>query len=210
MAKFKDYDHYIAEAQEFAQPMLAFFRECVHEACPEVVEEFKWSFPNFTYNGAILCNMAGFKKHVTFGFWLGGQMKDPKSVMIRTGNSGMGNFGKMTSMAELPNKEILIEYIREAMEMTDSGVKLPSQTSPKKSATAIDVPQILIDALQEDEVAYSTFNSFSQSHRNEYSEWISDAKTEKTQQKRLSQTMEWLKEGKPRNWKYMKNWQPAK
>lgn len=204
MAKFKDFDDYINQAQEFAKPLLVFFRECVIEACPDAKEEFKWSFPNFTYNGSILCNMAGFKQHVTFGFWLGGQMKDPKGIMSRTGNTGMGNFGKMTNLDELPDRATLINYIKEAMQLTDAGVKLPSQTGPKKKAKELPVPQILVDALNKNDDAFKTFNDFSQSKRNDYSEWISSAKTEKTQIKRLDQTIEWLAEGKSRNWKYEK------
>ena len=204
MAKYKDYEEYISQAEEFAKPLLIFFRECVTEACPEAKEEFKWSIPNFTYSGAILCNMAGFKKHVTFGFWLGAQMEDPEGIMNRTGNTGMGHFGKMLSITDLPKKEILISYIKEAMHLTDQGVKLPSQTGLKKKAKVLEVPPSLVDALHKNDLAFATFNNFSQSKRNEYSEWIGDAKTEKTQLKRLNQTIEWLEEGNSRNWKYEK------
>lgn len=205
MAQHKDYEDYITQAQPFAQPILNYLRSCVHEACPEAKEEFKWSFPNFTYNGSILCNMAAFKQHVTFGFWLAGMMNDPHNMLILQENTGMGHFGKIKSIDELPSKEIMLKYIKEAMRLTDEGVKL-SASPGKRQATPLETPQIIIDALKQNNVAFESFNSFSQSHRNEYIEWVTEAKTESTQLKRLNQMFEWLEEGKPRNWKYMKKW----
>jgi len=202
MAKFNNYDEYIADAQPFARPILKHLRACMHEACPEVKEEFKWSFPNFTYKKSILTNMAGFKNHVAFGFWLGSLMDDPDNIMTNTGDSGMGHLGNIKSMSDLPHKDILIKYIQHAMQLTDEGKKLPvGQKKPKED---IVVPEILIDALGTNDAAAETFNNFSPSNKHEYVEWITEAKTEKTRLKRLVQTMEWLEEGKPRNWKYIK------
>ena len=205
MPRYKDYDDYISSCEDFAQPMLRFLRDCVNEACPEVNEEFKWNFPCFTYKGSILCYMSGFKKHATFGFWLGGLMDDPENLFsTKATSNGMGQFGKMTSRDDLPGKDVLIRYIKHAMQLTDEGKKLP--TTKKKDAKEHPVPEVLLSALKENAEAKSTFEGFSQSKRNDYIEWITSAKTEKTQLKRLEQTIEWLSEGKPRNWKYMKKW----
>lgn len=204
MAKFSSYDAYIEAAQPFAQPILNRLRDCVHEACPECKEEFKWSFPNFTYNGSILCSMAAFKQHVSFGFWLGSQMKDPYSIFLREADGGMGHLGKMTSLEDLPAREILLEYIREAMLLVDSGVKSPSSSRAKK-AKALEAPNYLLDRLRSETKAMATFEAFPQSHRNEYIEWITEAKTEATRERRIVQMLEWLEEGKSRNWKYVKN-----
>jgi bacteriocin resistance YdeI/OmpD-like protein len=46
-------------------------------------------------------------------------------------------------------------------------------------------------------------DKFSPSHRREYIEWLTEAKTEATRAKRLATALEWMAEGKPRNWKYM-------
>lgn len=196
------YDSYITTANEFAQPILDHLRECVHLACPEVSEEFKWSFPNFTYKGKILCSMAAFKEHVAFGFWLGSIMDDPNGILVPTGESGMGNLGKITSLEDLPPKEVLIRYIQQAKELTDQGKKLPAK--PKTTVTEIDIPEILKDKLEQNKIARATFDNFSNSHKREYIEWIDEAKTEATRLKRLTQTIEWLEEGKSKNWKYMK------
>jgi uncharacterized protein YdeI (YjbR/CyaY-like superfamily) len=201
-AKFKDYDDYIENSNDFAKPILRYLRACVNEACPDVKEEFKWSFPNFTYKGSILCHMAGLKNHVGFGFWLGEIMEDPDSILHRRGNEGMGNLGKITSIEDLPNKKILIKYLKNAAQLTDQGKKLP--VAKKKTKKEVVIPEILLDALGRNDSAAETFNNFSPSNKRDYTEWIEGAKTDKTRDKRLEQTIEWLEQGKVRNWKYLK------
>lgn len=205
MAKYKNFDDYISQAEKFAQPLLMFFRECVREACPEATEEFKWSMPNFVYNGSILCHMASFKKHASFSFWLASKMSDPNKIFIADANTGMGQFGKVTSMDQMPSREVLVAYIHEAMELIDSGEKL--EVAAKKGAKVFTIPEDMQQALISNSKAKAVFDAFSQSNKNEYTEWITDAKTDTTRQKRMTQMLEWLEEGKPRNWKYMKAYQ---
>ena len=66
----------------------------------------------------------------------------------------------------------------------------------------IVVPDYLTAALKKNKPAQKTFDNFPPSCRKEYVEWITEAKTEPTREKRLAQTLEWLAEGKRRNWKY--------
>ncbi|XOV68871.1 MAG: YdeI family protein [Fluviicola sp.] len=204
MAKFKDFDAYIENAEPFAQPILNYFRECVKEACPEAKESFKWSMPFFVYQGTNLCHMAAFKKHTSFSFWLAGKMKDPQKVFVTSANSGMGQFGKVTELEQLPRRDVLIAYISEAMELIEAGEKLES--SPKKAARHFEAPKEMLEALSQNKVAMANYEAFSQSNKNDYIEWIAGAKTDATRSKRLAQMMEWLEEGKPRNWKYMKEY----
>lgn len=201
--KYKNYDDYINSSETFAHPILEHLRKCVHEACPEVVEEFKWSMPCFTYKGTILCNMAAFKKHTSFGFWLAPKMTDPEKVFVHGESRGLGHFGKITTLEDLPEKSILISYILEAVQLINNGEKI-SGTAGRK-AKVFEEPDYFMYRIEANPNALSTYKSFSQSHKNEYIEWITDAKTEKTREKRLDQMIEWLQEGKPKNWKYMKN-----
>jgi uncharacterized protein YdeI (YjbR/CyaY-like superfamily) len=64
------------------------------------------------------------------------------------------------------------------------------------------VPQDLKSALARNAKARAAFEGFSPSHRREYVEWIEDAKRDDTRRKRLATAIEWMGEGKPRNWKY--------
>lgn len=119
-------DEYIAKAAEFARPILAYIRELVHKACPEARETIKWSVPHFEHQG-ILCNMATFKAHCAFGFWRGNQLKiEPKNS-----SEAMGDFGRITSLADLPSDKVLVGYIREAARLNESGLKRPKALKAK-------------------------------------------------------------------------------
>jgi hypothetical protein len=60
-------------------------------------------------------------------------------------------------------------------------------------------------ALAKNRKARETFEGFSPSHRREYVEWIAEAKGDDTRKRRIATAIEWLSEGKPRNWKYMRS-----
>jgi uncharacterized protein YdeI (YjbR/CyaY-like superfamily) len=190
-------DAYIARSAEFAGPVLEHLRDIVHAACPEVEETMKWSFPHFQYKG-MLCSMAAFKEHCSFGFW-------KSSLVLEKGREGVedgaGQFGRITALKDLPSKKILSGYIKEAMKLNDAGVK-PVRARPKKPAEVV-VPEDLSSALHKNKKAAAVFEKFSPSNKREYIEWITEAKTEATRTRRLQTAIEWMAEGKPRNWKYM-------
>jgi uncharacterized protein YdeI (YjbR/CyaY-like superfamily) len=193
-------DAYIARSAEFARPILTHLREVVHATCPEVEETMKWSFPHFQYKG-MLCSMASFKEHCAFGFWKGSLVlgKDGE-----TDESAMGQFGRITRIQDLPSKKVLSGYIKEAMRLNDEGVKAPNRAKPKDQAPRpIVVPDDLDRALASNHAARATFEKFIPSNKREYIDWITEAKTESTRSRRLGQAVEWMAEGKPRNWKYM-------
>lgn len=191
-------DAYIADAAEFARPILEHLRATVHAACPSALETMKWRSPHFMYGGRLLCNMAAFKQHVAFGFWLG-------KLVATTGkdDQAMGQFGCITCIADLPSKKILASLVRKAMALNDAGVPSPSRARAAKPRPPADVPQDLAAALVKNRNARATFDAFSNSKRRDYIEWITEAKGAPTRARRLAQTIEWLAEGKPRNWKYM-------
>jgi uncharacterized protein YdeI (YjbR/CyaY-like superfamily) len=153
--------------------------------------------PAFSHHG-ILCNMAAFKQHASFGFW-------KHALIVKQGDAkreeAMGSFGRITKLADLPSKKELTGYIREAMRLNEEGVKVPKKPKPKTPA-AVAVPADLTAALTRDAKAKAAFAAFSPSHRREYTEWITEAKRPETRAKRLATTIEWLREGKHRNWKY--------
>jgi uncharacterized protein YdeI (YjbR/CyaY-like superfamily) len=191
-------DAYIAKAAEFAQPILTHLREIVHQACPEVEETMKWSFPHFQYKG-MLCSMAAFKEHCAFGFWKGSLILGKREA---NDENAMGQFGRITSIKDLPSKKVLSGYIKEAMRLNDEGVKSPSRSRPQEPRPVV-IPDDLAAALSANKGARETFEQFPPSHKREYIEWISEAKTEATRNRRLEQAIDWMAEGKPRNWKYM-------
>jgi uncharacterized protein YdeI (YjbR/CyaY-like superfamily) len=196
-------DDYINKAADFAKPVLAHLRKIIHSACPDVTETMKWSFPNFEYAGSILCSMAAFKQHCTFGFWLGSLMSDPDHLLEGVGEkTSMGHFGQLKKLEDLPTDEVMTRYIREAMALNEKGVKVKKE----KVATAkkVETPDYFLSALQQNATAIAAFEKFSPSQKKEYIEWLVDAKTEATRNKRMTTAIEWIAEGKTRNWKYAK------
>lgn len=190
-------DAYIAKSADFAKPILQRLRDIVHEACPDVEETVKWGMPSFLYAGGILCGMAAFKQHVSFGFW------KHALVMDNAERDGMGSFGKITKPSDLPSKRELIALIRKAMRLNEQGAKAPAARRAATPKPPQQPPGELLDALKKNRKASAAFAAFSPSQQREYTEWISEAKREETRQRRLEQAIEWIAEGKPRHWKYM-------
>jgi uncharacterized protein YdeI (YjbR/CyaY-like superfamily) len=194
-------DQYIANSAEFAIPILEHLRKLVHQADARIEEKIKWSMPFFDYKGTV-CNMAAFKNHCSFGFWKGSLLKDDLNIFTEK-TEAMGSLGKIKTFNDLPEDEVLIMYIREAIRLNEEGIKLP--TKPKSiEKTNLIVPKEFLDALQQDPSALSTFQNFSASNKKDYVLWIEEAKTETTRQKRLDTAVEWISEGKTRMWKYKK------
>lgn len=188
-------DDYIQSAAAFAQPMLVHIRDTVHQACPQVEETIKWGMPTFMHSGGILCGMAAFKQHVSFGYW-----KHALVVGDGSAQEGMGSYGKMASLKDLPPKKTLLAHIRKAAKLNEDGVKAPAQ---RKSAKPFpQEPDDLVAALRKNKAAQATYEAFPPSCKREYVEWITEAKREETRAKRLAQAVEWMAEGKRRNWKY--------
>ena len=189
---------YIKKQQPFAQPILNYLRDVVHEACPECEETLKWGAPAYMRNG-IVCITAGFKKHVALVLWKGPLILNTKGKRV---DEAWGSFGKIDSIEDLPAKKTLISYIRRAVKLNDEGVKVPARRKPVKGRT-VEVPEDLAKLLKKNRKARETFEAFSPSHKREYTEWITEAKREETRQSRLEKTIQLLEEGKPRQWKYM-------
>ena len=198
-------DAYITKSRPFAQPILSHIRELVHKACPEIVETIKWSRPFFEYKDAILCNMSSFKEHCALGFWgleISALLREQK--ILRPG--AMGSLGRLKSVEDLPSKTQIVSLLRQAVAFVDNG----QYTSPiaarrrvaKAPAAAIVAPPAFTSALKANKRASAAFAAFSPSCKREYIEWVASAKRDETRDKRIATAIEWISEGKQRNWKY--------
>jgi uncharacterized protein YdeI (YjbR/CyaY-like superfamily) len=193
-------DAYIDSAADFAKPILRHIRKLVRQGCPEAEETLKWRSPTFVHEGKLLCGMAAFKEHCTFGFW----HKAMEAELAKDGaleGGAMGSFGRITSVSDLPSDRKMLDYVRRAAKLNESGVPARPRPAATKPA-AVEVPADLAAALKKNKAAAKSFEGFSPSCRREYVEWIAEAKREETRAKRLATTIEWLAEGKKRNWKY--------
>jgi uncharacterized protein YdeI (YjbR/CyaY-like superfamily) len=199
-------DLYISRAKPFAQPILIHLRELVHKACPNVEETIKWSRPFFEYKGVILANMSAFNEHCSFGFWgeeIGAVLREANVVQ----DGGMGSLGRITSVKDLPSNKQMLAFLRQAKAFVDNG----QYTSPivarnklvKAPKPSVDeLPPEFSVALKANKKASTVFAAFSPSCKREYIEWIADAKRTETRDKRIATAIEWIAEGKQRNWKY--------
>ena len=188
-------DAYVAKQADFARPILEHLRATLHAACPQVEETIKWSMPAFYYKGRPLANVAAFKAHAAFGFWQHQLVTESPRE-----KDAMGSFGRLTSLADLPDEATLTALIGKAMALIDSGVTPARKAAAPKAE--IPMPDDLATALSGNAAARATYDAFSPSCRREYLEWVTEAKRPETRARRIGQAVEMMAEGKKRNWKY--------
>ena len=184
-------DAFIAKAQPFAQPILSHLRDLIHRALPQVEEAIKWGRPSFVHEGRIVAVFGAFKAHASLTLWKMGEATGREE-------DGMGQFGRLTRLADLPDDAELIRLIRETASIRESASPKPKKP-PKPE---LPVAQELAVALAASPKAQAIWDGFAPSHRREYSEWVSEAKRAETRAARVAQSVEWIAEGKQRNWKY--------
>lgn len=191
-------DEYIAKAQPFAQPILKHIRKLMHEGCPELVETIKWGMPHFEYHG-VIGSMAGFKEHVAFGFWKQDLIPGMKKYIKE--KEAMGSWGRITSLAGIPPDQDIIAFVKVAAQLNADGIK-SKKRAPKP--VVVNMPDDFMAAIRANKKAYEVYEQFSPSNKRDYAEWINSAKSDETREERMQTALEWMSEGKPRMWKYMK------
>jgi uncharacterized protein YdeI (YjbR/CyaY-like superfamily) len=198
-------DAYIENAQTFAQPIMNHLREIAHKGCPDVAETIKWGMPFFEHRGEILCCMAAFKKHCRFGFW----GKEIRVVLREAKVAGMdksGWFDRITRVEDLPSEKQLLDFVRQAAVLIESGNQTSPMAGRKKAAkpkkASVKMTGEFSAALKKSKKATTVFAAFSPSCKREYIEWVAEAKRPETRDKRIATAIEWISAGKQRNWKY--------
>lgn len=186
---------YIAQSAPFARPILRHLRAVVHEACPEVEEALKWGMPAFLHHG-LLCGMAAFKAHATFGLW-----RSREVLGVQGDRDAMGSYGRITAVADLPARRTLLAQVRKAAAVNEAG---PRRVAPRRRKPAPVTPPDLRAALSRNARAKAAWERFPPGHRREYIEWITEAKQPETRARRLATTVAWVAQGKGRNWKYQR------
>lgn len=204
--KDKRIDAYIEKSAGFAQPILKHIRKLVHTASPDMEETLKWGMPHFDHGGKSVVHMAAFKQHAVFGFWKAELIKDPKNYMQARkaqGGDAMGHGGKLTSVKDLPPDKVFIDFVKQAIKLNQDGVKVEK---PKKAVdpNAAVAPGYFEKALKKNKAAWKVWSEWTPGKRKEYIDWLKEAKTDATREKRMETAIEWIAEGKIRNWKYVK------
>lgn len=197
-------DDYIANAEDFAKPILAHWRKLVHEHCPNVTEAIKWGIPHFDYKNDNMCVMASYKNHCSFSFLKDSLMTDARLKANKDLKPIQKFLGKISKMSDLPPDEEFIAMLKEAANLNEQGIKIKREKPENDKPKVLETPDYLQAALIANSKAKEVFESKSNSFRKEYIIWITDAKTDETRQKRISEALEWIAEGKGRFWKHQK------
>jgi uncharacterized protein YdeI (YjbR/CyaY-like superfamily) len=196
-------DAYIERSPEFARPILTHLRALVHEGCPDVAETMKWSRPTFDHHG-IMCGMAAFKEHCTLHFWKAALLTLDGRPLSASGQmeSGTAQFGRLTSVKDLPARSKLLKLVRDAARLNEDGIVVAR--APHAAPKPVEVPRELSVALRRNAAARAAFEAFPPSHKREYVEWIVEAKTAETRDRRIQTALAQMAEGKSRHWKYQR------
>lgn len=188
-------DAYIARQADFARPILEHLRRLVHETAPAAEETIKWGMPHFTVGGRILAGMAAFKAHATFSLPSAGEPTGEAAAKA----PAMGHFGRLCSIADLPDEAQLGALLRQAAEAAAAGLGPRMKKAPRPEPA---IPPDLCAALDDAPAAAATFARFPPGCRREYVKWVAEAKRPETRARRVAQAVEWIAQGKRRNWKY--------
>jgi uncharacterized protein YdeI (YjbR/CyaY-like superfamily) len=201
MTAIKDpaFDRYIEKAHAFAQPILRRARELVHASRDDVEEALKWGHPSFLVGGKIICGMAAFKEHCVFGFWHQSVNEEIRgeSAAVR---AALLDRGCLTRADQLPSAKIVAKYVQRSIEAYAASKPAIKRDTTKKPEPK--TPADLVAALKKHKQAAQHWQDFSPSKRREYAEWLESAKKAETRAQRLATALEWIGEGKGRNWKY--------
>lgn len=202
MPRLKAVDAYIQKSQPFAQPILKHLRDLVHEAVPHAEEAIKWGMPCFVSHGAVIANMAAFKEHAAFGFWKAALLSDPQGVLVAREQSSAGHLGRLASVKDLPPDKAVRALLAQADSLNEKGVKVARK--PKVPPKKLVVPAYFKQALAKKKGAAEKFAELAPGQQREYVDWLTDAKSEETRERRMADAVQWISEGKSRLWKYQR------
>ena len=191
-------DTYISSSADFARPILTYLRDLIHEACPDVEETMKWSRPHFLYKG-MLCAISAFKEHCCLASGIGARHRKrhgrqrKRNGSVWTDHPALGSPLQKGSHRVRPRGDET-ERCWGEIPLADAG-----ESRPRRSWS---FPTIWPVRTGGNPRAHATFENFSTSKKREYVEWLTEAKTPATRARRLETAVEWIAEGKSRNWKY--------
>ncbi|HRN61643.1 MAG TPA: YdeI/OmpD-associated family protein, partial [Luteimonas sp.] len=116
-------------------------------------------------------------------------------------DAAMGHYGRITTLSDLPAKRTLVAQLKQAAKAIDAGATLarPKREAPKPAPA---MPDDFARALAKTASAKMHFAAFTPGKQREYVEWIAEARQATTRERRIAQAVEWISEGKARNWKY--------
>ena len=176
-------DDYLARAPEVTRPVLAELRRIFLAASPKIEETIKWGVPIFTYKGD-LGGISASRAHVTWSLWKARQLNDPHKLI----GHGILLGGRVASLAEMPPEAALTDLIRQAVDLNERGVKVPT---PRP-----ETPADFAAAMKQSAEATKHYTAFTPARQWQYVNWIAAAKRPETRAKRIQSALQRIGEGK--------------
>jgi hypothetical protein len=124
---------------------------------------------------------------------IAGGAKTPPVRVTVNGHTFTGRIGRMGG-------ESLLGFNRAVREAAgvDAGQELELEIVLDSAPREIDLPPELTVALAADATAREAFDALSYTHRKEFARWVGDAKRTETRERRASETIRMLHEGRTR------------
>jgi len=161
-----------------------------------LTEELKWGQPCYTLDGKNLFLIHGFKDYVAILFMKGSLMSDPKKILIQqTENVQSARQIRFTTLAEVNSSTAVIKkYIKEAIAVEESGVKVPM-----KKAADFEIPADIVKALKKSAGLLPAFKKLTPGRQRAYILHFTSAKQEATRISRIEKVTPKILAGKGLN-----------
>jgi uncharacterized protein YdeI (YjbR/CyaY-like superfamily) len=147
-----------------------------------LAEELKWGCPCYTNqeNNIVLIHV--FKEYCALLFFKGVLLKDAKGILIQqTANVQVARQLRFTNLQEIiKNKSVIKEYIKEAIEIEKSGVKVPL-----KKTKEFYTPEEFKNKMDEKPALKKAFKALTPGRQRAYLLYFSQAKQAKTREARI-------------------------
>ena len=176
-------DDYLARAPEVTRPVLAELRRIFLAASPKIEEVIKWGVPIFAYKGD-LGGISASTAHVTWSLWKARQLNDPHDLI----GHGILLGGKVAGVEEMPPEGALTDLIRQAVDLNERGVIVPT---PRP-----ETPADFAAAIRQSTEAAKHYAAFTPARQWQYVNWIAAAKRPETRLKRIRAAAERISEGR--------------
>ncbi|HTB32978.1 MAG TPA: YdeI/OmpD-associated family protein [Bacteroidia bacterium] len=157
-----------------------------------LVEEFKWSIPVYTFRGKNIVGINRLKESVVLAFFKGALLSDEEGILIQPGKVQAARWVKFTSVKEIIKLEpVLKAYIFEAIEIEKAGLKII-----KKKTSDYPIPQEFQDRLDELPALKKAFYALTPGRQRAYIIYFSQAKQSKTREARVEKYLQQIINGK--------------
>jgi uncharacterized protein YdeI (YjbR/CyaY-like superfamily) len=186
-------DAFLTKAEKW-RPEFRKLRQIVLE-CP-LEEELKWGKPCYSFKGANIVLIHGFKEYCALLFMKGALLKDPKGILVQqTENVQAARQIRFTNLQEIVGmKSILKAYVLEAIEVEKSGLEVKY-----KKSSEFSVPEEFQAKLDKTPALKTAFRALTPGRQRGYLLYFSAAKQSKTREARIEKWKGQILKGKGLN-----------